>query len=586
MRKVGPLLESLRAGFQRLDTIRDDVSTSDATESHGSSAGEDTVPLRILILEDNPTDAELEVLHLEHAGYRCRWERVDTREAFLTCLRHPDYDLIFVDYNLPGFDGLTALALYHDCGLDIPLILISGTIGEELALESVRAGATDYVLKTRLERLPPVVERALRECATRREQLRTENARQEEAQISAALARVGHEMISSLDTPVILDRLCRLATEVLDCDASHTILRHPEERVCVPISGYGHSPEQWEAIRLLKLDDAVFAGVLADLEHDDIVQVIPAESPQRSVTSLADELGMGVVLYMALRRGDDIVGLQTACYRQADRTFMPRQQRIARGIAQLGSIALEHARMVEELARANSLKSEFVATMSHELRTPLNIIIGYSNLLLEGSFGTLTGEQADGLTRVEKSARELLSLINATLDLSRLEAGKMPLDLQEVCLRDLCADLEGELSQLRSKPEVQCVWQVSESLPRVYTDPVKLKVVVKNVITNALKFTDVGSVTVAAHPCCNGVEFRVADTGIGIAPEALAIIFQPFRQADSSSTRRHGGVGLGLYIVKRLLDALGGSVRVHSEIGRGTTFRMWVPTRTQLKPHV
>jgi signal transduction histidine kinase len=142
----------------------------------------------------------------------------------------------------------------------------------------------------------------------------------------------------------------------------------------------------------------------------------------------------------------------------------------------------------------------------------------------------------------------------------------------------LLTELEQEIRQLHRKPTVSLEWQTPTNLPPLQTDVLKLKMVLKNLITNAMKFTDAGVITIAATAQLGGVEFSVVDTGIGIPREALPIIFEPFRQADSSSTRRHGGVGLGLYIVRQLVDLLGGHVSVESEVGRGSTFRVWMPT--------
>jgi signal transduction histidine kinase len=126
-------------------------------------------------------------------------------------------------------------------------------------------------------------------------------------------------------------------------------------------------------------------------------------------------------------------------------------------------------------------------------------------------------------------------------------------------------------------------WQIAPRLPTLHTDVMKLKMVLKNIITNALKFTDAGVITIGAQPRQNGVDFEVADTGIGIPQDALGAIFEPFRQVDSSSTRRHGGVGLGLYIVRQLVGLLGGMVTVESEVGRGSTFRVWIPAETPVQ---
>ncbi|MGD0948022.1 MAG: PAS domain S-box protein [Candidatus Binatia bacterium] len=407
-------------------------------------------------------------------------------------------------------------------------------------------------------------------------------AQQEEAQMATALAQVGPELISSVDTPVILNRLCQLTTKVLQCDWSHTWLLRPEEDACVLMSGHGHAAEQWESLRVVKVPRAVIAALLDRLARQEVIQFRTAESPDRPLLALAPQVGATVVLYMALRRGGEIMGVHAAGYRGREEPFSALQERTARGIGQLASLALENGRLVRELERANRLKSDFVATMSHELRTPLNVIIGYNDLALEGVFGDLTQEQHEALDRVRRSALELLELINTTLSLSRLDTDRQPLDVREVAIPDLVDELDTETREARArKPNVRMVWDLPSDLPQLRTDPIKLKVVLKNLIANAVKFTERGNVTVRAELHDGGVQFDVSDTGIGVPPEAQKIIFEPFRQADSSTTQRYGGVGLGLYIVRRLLDLLGGSVTVESEVGRGSTFSVWVPIRIE-----
>jgi PAS domain S-box-containing protein len=409
------------------------------------------------------------------------------------------------------------------------------------------------------------------------ERQRAQAALADEMQISAALARVGRELISALDTPVVLDRLCKLTTEVLECDLSHVFRWQPCDQVYVPVSADGLSAEEWEAFRFLHSPRSLLGGLLTRLERDEVVQVEVAKVRAQLPGAVAAQYGVTRTLHAALRRGGEVFGLLTAAYRGRREPFSPRQERIARGLAQLASLALENARLVEELDRANQVKSEFVATMSHELRTPLNVIIGYNDLLLDGGFGAVTAEQRETLGRMGLNARELLELINDTLDLSRLEAGRAPLELHEVCIRELFAALEAETREMQQKPGLRCAWIVAADVPTLHTDPVKLKVVLKNLIVNAVKFTEKGEVTVAAQVSDGGVELSVTDTGIGIPEAGLAVIFEAFRQLDTSTTRAHRGVGLGLYIVSRLLELLRGRIAVESSEGGGSKFRVWLP---------
>lgn len=415
---------------------------------------------------------------------------------------------------------------------------------------------------------------------------RAEQRGHQEAEVSRALADLGRELIAALGTGRLLDRLCQVTAEVLRCDLSYTVGWEPEDDEFRPIAGCGATPEEQEVARGLRIPRVLMVPLLARLRRDDVASVgtVP---PALLAQARQHRFGIGAVLCMALRRGTDLIGLQVAIWRGPRDACAETQQRIARGIAQVASLALEHQRVLRQLEDANRLKSEFVATMSHELRTPLNGIIGYTDLLIEGAFDSLTAEQVDIMKKIQRRAQEQLELINTTLNLSRLETGQLSLDAKDVKVAELIDEVDGETRWLQERSPLSFLWRVEPDL-RVTTDPTKLKLVLKNLIGNAIKFTPHGSVTMDAYARQDGVEIAVADTGIGISSEALPIIFEPFRQADSSRTRRHGGVGLGLYIARRLLDALGGTVRVESAVGQGSTFRVWLPfesPRPRTTPH-
>jgi signal transduction histidine kinase len=151
----------------------------------------------------------------------------------------------------------------------------------------------------------------------------------------------------------------------------------------------------------------------------------------------------------------------------------------------------------------------------------------------------------------------------------------------EVPIADLLAELEAELTARGDKPELRLIWQVAPDLPSLSTDRTKLKIILKNLLANAIKFTDVGEVRVTVKAENEGIEFSVSDKGTGIAPEVLPIIFEPFRQGESAMTRQYGGLGVGLYVVRRLVETLQGSVLVRSEVGKGSSFRVWLPSRAR-----
>ena len=251
---------------------------------------------------------------------------------------------------------------------------------------------------------------------------------------------------------------------------------------------------------------------------------------------------------------------------------------VARAFAGLAATTLHNLRLAGDVERARRLKTEFVATMSHELRTPLNVIMGYNDLLLEGAFGELAADIQSTLARTQRSARELLALITATLDLSRLESGESPVRVEPVVVSELFDQLRAEtVTDAQSKVGLE--WQLASGLPGLETDRGKLATVLRNLIDNALKFTQQGMVRVSAEAAEDAVVFTVADSGIGIGEQDLPIIFELFRQVEPAHTRRHGGVGLGLYMVKSLLMQLRGEMEVDSTVGQGSRFLVRIPTR-------
>ncbi len=271
------------------------------------------------------------------------------------------------------------------------------------------------------------------------------------------------------------------------------------------------------------------------------------------------------------------VGIAVAVAVPAAARLAARHRSAAAAAARADALAEERGRRMDELQRVNQTQADFIASLSHELRTPLNVIIGYSDLLGDQMFGELSSEQQETVRRIGEQGRELLELVSTTLDMSRFESARTPLTVRDVDVVDLLAEIELETQLVRRNSTLELAWHVAPDVPRLRTDPIKLKMVIKNLVLNALKFTDEGGVVVHATASARGIEFTVADSGIGIAPDMLRRIFEPFRQGDHGGERR-GGVGLGLHIVGRLLDMLGGRIEVESEVRRGSTFRVWIPS--------
>jgi PAS domain S-box-containing protein len=237
----------------------------------------------------------------------------------------------------------------------------------------------------------------------------------------------------------------------------------------------------------------------------------------------------------------------------------------------------------QELERAYRLKSQFLASMSHELRTPINALLGYTSLMRDQIYGELNRRQEEALARMYTASQHLLELVNDILDLAKIEAGKMPVNIETVDVRQVIRELSHTIEPMIDRKNLKYVVELDPSAPLIRTDMTKVKQIVLNLLSNAVKFTHQGQVAVTTRKAetGDGVIIEVSDTGIGIREEDLSKIFEDFRQVDQSSTREYGGTGLGLSITNKLLHLLGGTVRVDSEFGRGSKFTVWLPRESR-----
>ncbi|MCR4290091.1 MAG: ammonium transporter [Candidatus Scalindua sp.] len=232
------------------------------------------------------------------------------------------------------------------------------------------------------------------------------------------------------------------------------------------------------------------------------------------------------------------------------------------------------------LEKANNLKSEFLATMSHELRTPLNAIIGFAEVLKDEIIGTVTDEQKEYLDDIHKSGQHLLNMINSILDLSKIEAGKLELQYEEFSIEDAINEVLHTVMGFANKKSIRIDTRIKKDIPPLLADKVKFKQIMFNLLSNAVKFTpEKGNIAITATNTTHSIQFGVSDTGIGINPEDTTIIFDAFRQVDSSLARNYEGVGLGLTVTKRLVELHGGRIWVKSEYKKGSTFIFTLPLK-------
>jgi signal transduction histidine kinase len=268
-------------------------------------------------------------------------------------------------------------------------------------------------------------------------------------------------------------------------------------------------------------------------------------------------------------------------YEELKKASAQLEERVREATAELVSQNERLRRQRLEVEQASQAKSQFLANMSHEFRTPLNAILGYTSLLLQGVSGPMSPQQEKNLTRVDSNARHLLAIINDILDISRIEAGKMPLHVSRFALPALVSEVLAELDPLIARSRLSVKTDLGRKVPEISTDRAKVKQVVLNLVSNAIKFTPSGLVTVSLrhHPDTREVAVAVRDTGIGIATGDQERVFEDFRQADNSPAREYGGAGLGLAICRRLAHMLDGRIDLSSRVGQGSTFTLVLPSR-------
>lgn len=316
---------------------------------------------------------------------------------------------------------------------------------------------------------------------------------------------------------------------------------------------------------------------------------------------VVQEAGIRSALAVPLKTHEVVIGVLYVASRIPNK-FQEEDQQLLSALADQASIAIENAKLyqqvkqhaeelegkvrerTQELEEANRKleiashhKSEFLANMSHELRTPMNAIIGFTKLVMRRSKDLLPQRQYENLEKILVSAEHLLKLINDILDLSKIEAGRMEVQPERFALEELVDLCLRTVEPMLKTERLRLVKAVEPDLPLLFTDQDKLRQILINLLSNAVKFTEEGTITVTAQHRDGEIAIAVADTGIGIPPDKIELIFEEFRQVDSGTTRKYGGTGLGLSITRRLAQLLGGDITVHSTVGAGSTFTVTLP---------
>jgi PAS domain S-box-containing protein len=322
-------------------------------------------------------------------------------------------------------------------------------------------------------------------------------------------------------------------------------------------------------------------GCAIDLEMPDGAphrMTLAVKHPGISVPEVTGELLTDSCISLPLKARGRKLGQITLCSDVARHRYDAYDLDFASELAARAALIVDNARLYQEARNASMAKSAFLATMSHELRTPLNAILGYTELMELGVAGPINQQQTQQLERISASAWHLLSVIEEILTFSRVEAGREEVRLEAVPLRDLMEETAAMIEPVAQRKAIEFEVELNGLDGSIRTDRGKLRQILLNLLSNAVKFTETGGVKFTAVRGGGGVHFEVRDSGLGIAPENLERVFEPFWQGTNGSTRKIGGTGLGLTVSRQLAQLMGGEVHVRSSLGQGSVFTVFVPS--------
>ena len=453
------------------------------------------------------------------------------------------------------------------------LLLVDPNEGADLLFELISAVVTDTTHGTGVVSILRNVTDLRR--ATEEVEENYRRLRETEAEMRVERDRL-NLIIDSVADPIL----------VTDVGGAIIMMNDPAERLFAPPKG---APE--EAVLRVGANDAHFSSFVANLlfsgetmrYRGDISLTEPVSGRTNPFEAVAGKI---------LSEHGELIGVVTILHDKAEALERERlyeqlklasselEEKVSEATAELVRQNELLRRQHIQLEQASALKSQFLANMSHEFRTPLNAILGYTSMLLQGvAGGEMAPPQKRNLARVDSNARHLMALINDILDISRIEAGKMPLHSTEFKLADLIGEVMAEVEPIIARTKLKVETDIAPTASKLFADRQKVKQIVLNLLTNALKFTPEGSVSlVARYRSVNDeVSVAVVDTGIGIAPADQEKVFEDFQQADNSTTRQYSGAGLGLSICRRLAGMMDGRITLQSHVGKGSTFMLVLP---------
>jgi signal transduction histidine kinase/putative methionine-R-sulfoxide reductase with GAF domain len=401
------------------------------------------------------------------------------------------------------------------------------------------------------------------------------------------LGEVSQAVNSTLDFETVLETIVTKAVQLSSTDAGAIYVFDPRRHEFHLRSTYGMDEDLIVALRQQRvgLDDPNLAVSMSRGEPIHVADL--REQAPSALNQIILRAGFRARLAAPLLHSGGVVGMLVV-RRRSPGAFAPTTVNLMKTFAAQSVLAIQNARLFHEIEdkshqieAASKHKSQFLANMSHELRTPLNAILGYTELILDNIYGEAPEKMRSVLDRVQANGKHLLGLINDVLDLSKIEAGQLTLSLTEYSLAELVRSVHVAVEPLASQKNLTLTTEIAKDLPTGYGDERRLAQVLLNLVGNAIKFTEVGEVAITASRSNGSFSVAVRDSGPGVDPAHQTKIFEEFQQVDNTSTRQKGGSGLGLAISKRIIEMHGGRIIVDSILGKGATFTIKLPIKTE-----
>ncbi|MFP4410815.1 response regulator [Coleofasciculus sp.] len=512
-----------------------------------------TNDLNLLILQDSSLATDQILSRLSEVGLTVTWQRVSTKAEYLEYL-NPTIDLILIDYPLAEFDGIEAISYLQEQELNIPVIVISHSNRVSIAVDYMKAGATGYLLHEQLAQLSQVVKQALysKNCESKVKTQDTVDSADLKQQLQAQTATVAKLSEQSQQDNLEKEQI-KAALVKSEAQFQVLISKNPDGIIVIDAGG------------IVRFINPAALSLFSRQEDELLGQVLGFPVVGEDNTEVDVRTGTGENRVAQMR----VVQIEW----QGKEGYLVS----LRDVTQQKRVEEERIHLLERAEAANRIKDEFLAIVSHELRTPLNPILGWSKLLRSRKLNQDKVDKA--LETIERNASLQAQLIDDLLDVSRILRGKLSLQTLRVDLvRVIQAAIE-TMGLAAAAKSIEIDTQLDSTVGFVSGDPNRLQQVVWNLLSNAVKFTPKGGrITVRLQEIDSQAQIQVSDTGQGISQDFFPYIFDYFRQENSTTTRSVGGLGLGLAIVRHLIELHGGRIEAESDgIGQGATFTVRLP---------